>query len=216
MNLNGKSKTMEDITGVILAGGKSLRFGKNKALAEFKGERLIERVVKMIGSVFKKVIIISNTPGDYKYLGIPIYEDMIKGLGPLGGIYTGLGRMNSEAGFFVACDMPFLNTRLIRYLVSVRDNCDAVVPKVDWMFEALHSIYSKRCLPYMKEMIDLKELQIIKVLDKVSVRYVDETELRSFDPELRFFININRESELKEAEMRLEEPKNNPQSFSIV
>lgn len=205
MDMNENNKIIEGVTGVILAGGKSIRFGRNKALAEIKGERLIDRIVRMMGSVFAKIIIIANTPQEYKHLGIPIYEDIIKGLGPLGGIYTGLSYMDSEAGFFLACDMPFMNTSLIRYLVSVRGDCDAVVPRVDWMFEALHSLYSKRCLSYMKDMIDLGELQIIKVLDKISVRYVDKKELGLFDPEMRFFININRQSELMDAETLIEE-----------
>ena len=140
MNLDKKNKTIKNVTGVVLAGGKSIRFGKNKAIAEINGERLISRVVNMLGLVFEKIIIISNSPYEYRYLDVPIYEDIIKGLGPLGGIYTGLSYMDCEAGFFVACDMPFLNEHLIRHMIEIRTDYDAVIPKIDWRIEALHSL----------------------------------------------------------------------------
>jgi molybdenum cofactor guanylyltransferase len=101
---------IQGITGVILAGGKSSRFGSNKAFASMNGTQLIERVIAIMGSIFKDLIIITNDPDEYSFLGLPMYEDLIKGLGPLGGIYTGLEKIPEKTGFFVACDMPFLMT----------------------------------------------------------------------------------------------------------
>ena len=83
-----------------------------------------------MGSVFEELIIITNDPGEYSSLGLPMHEDLIKGLGPLGGIYTGLEKMPERLGFFVACDMPFLNEDLIRYITEkMDDDLDAVVPR---------------------------------------------------------------------------------------
>ena len=118
---NSTHSRFEGITGVVLAGGKSSRYGKNKALVELDGVRLIERVIGVMGSVFKHVIIITNTPHEYAYLQLPMFEDLIKGLGPIGGIYTGLEAISDDAGFFVACDMPFLNAPLVRHIVEIKD-----------------------------------------------------------------------------------------------
>jgi len=128
---NKKSSTLiKGVTGVILAGGKSSRFGANKAFAEVNGRQLIRRVTDIMGSVFEELIIITNDPGEYSSLGLPMHEDLIKGLGPLGGIYTGLEKMPERLGFFVACDMPFLNEDLIRYITEkMDDDLDAVVPR---------------------------------------------------------------------------------------
>lgn len=191
------------ITGVILAGGKSSRFGRNKALEEINGTPLIERVIGVMGSVFRNLSIITNSPEEYAYLQLPTHEDLIKGLGPLGGIYTGLETIKDETGLFVACDMPFLNQDLLRHMVHVKEDFDAVVPRIDWKIESLHAIYTKNCLPAIKELIDSGELQPIKFFPRVRVRYLDKEEIRPFDPQLRSFINVNRPNELLDAK-RLE------------
>jgi len=196
LRCNQGSASISEITGIILAGGKSTRYGRDKALVEIDGIRLIERVIRVMSSIFQRLILITNTPSEYNFLQLPIYEDLIKGLGPIGGIYTGLEAISDEAGFFVACDMPFLNANLVRHIVKVRGDFDAVVPRMGWKIEALHSLYSKRCLPVIQELIDSREYQVIKVFHKTRVRYVDEDEIRSFDPQLRSFYNVNIPQEL--------------------
>ncbi|MBW1912146.1 MAG: molybdenum cofactor guanylyltransferase [Deltaproteobacteria bacterium] len=203
-NHDRSAPLIEGVTGVVLAGGKSSRFGKNKALAEINGIPLIERVIHIMGSVFERLIISSNTPDEYSYLQLPIHEDLIKGLGPIGGIYTGLNVIEDEAAFFVACDMPFINQGLIRYIVNVKGDFDAVAPKIDWKMEALHALYKKNCLSVIKEMIDSRSYQTLKLFQKVNVRFVDEEEVRRFDPQLKSFVNVNRPDELTDM-MRSEE-----------
>ena len=187
------------ITGIVLAGGKSNRYGRNKALVEMDGIRLIERVIGVVEPIFEHLLIITNTPQDYAYLKLPMVEDLIKGLGPLGGIFTGLQTISDEAGFFVACDMPFVNAELIHHMADVMEDFDAVVPKVDWKIETLHAIYTKSCIPAIKELIDNRDYQIFNFFQKVRVRYLNENEIRGFDPELRSFFNINRPEELLNA-----------------
>jgi len=187
----------KDVTGIILAGGKSTRYGRNKALVNIDGISLIERVLRVLHDVFEHIILITNTPHEYAYLGLPMYEDLIKGLGPIGGVYTGLSVISNEAGFFVACDMPLLNQNLIKYMIHEKGHFDAVVPRVSGMVEALHAVYDKRCLPIAKRLIDSGQYQTLKIYNQVSVRYVEEAEIRSFDPDLRSFININRPQDLR-------------------
>ena len=193
-----EEQLIDGITGIILAGGKSSRFGSNKALAKFNGIPLIERVINVLGRIFKKLMIITNSPLEYSYLKIPLYQDLVKDLGPVGGIYTGLDALNDDWAFFCACDMPFINEELIRYIAGVKDGFDAVVPKVGWKIEPLHALYSKNCLPAMKELIYKKEYQTIKAFNNINVRYVDEEEIKICDPQQKTFLNVNKQDELEQ------------------
>ncbi|MBW2119793.1 MAG: molybdenum cofactor guanylyltransferase [Deltaproteobacteria bacterium] len=185
-----------DITGVILAGGKSSRYGTNKALAKINGIPLIENVIRVMGSLFQDLVLITNTPDEYAYLELPMYEDLIKGLGPIGGIYTALNSITNDAGFFVACDMPSLNPDLIRHMVGIRDDFDVVVPEIAGKVEALHALYARGCIPAVRRLIELREYQVFRFFPGVSVRHVQENELRRFDPELKSFFNVNKPDEL--------------------
>ncbi len=191
-----RQKPISDVTGVILAGGKSSRYGTNKAFVEINGTRLIDRVASVMGTIFKKVILITNCPREYSYLHLPAHEDLIQGLGPIGGIYTGLEKIRDNEGFFIACDMPFASQDLIRYIVSVKDNFDAVVPKVDWKIEPLYALYRKSCLPVLIELITSGSYQIVESFHRLNVRFIHETEIRTYDPQLRSFFNVNRPDEL--------------------
>jgi molybdopterin-guanine dinucleotide biosynthesis protein A len=189
--------SLEEVTGVILAGGKSTRYGTNKAFAEVRGVRLIERTIRVMGPVCPRLLLVTNTPAEYAYLQLPMVEDLIKGLGPLGGIYTGLEVIEDENGLFVACDMPFLREDLLRYMVTLRGDFDAVVPRIDWMVEPLHALYTKKCLPSLRKFIRSQELQILKFFQKIRVRYLEEEEIRKVDPDLKSFFNINRPEDLE-------------------
>jgi molybdopterin-guanine dinucleotide biosynthesis protein A len=204
---------VKDVTGVVLAGGKSARYGKNKALVIVDGAPLIERVIGEMEAIFQKIILITNTPNDYTYLALPIYEDLMKELGPLGGIYTGLNGIQTNAGFFVPCDMPFLNQKLIRYMVEIRNDFEVVVPRITGKLEPLCALYSKRCLPSVKRLIDAQEYQIFRFFDDVSVRFVEKEEIQRFDPELRSFFNINSPEDLNRYEVALQ--RNSKDSIHI-
>jgi len=197
MNPNEKVK---NVAGVILAGGRSSRYRENKALAKVHGVPLIERVLNVMRPIFSHLIIITNTPDEYSYLKLPMYQDIIKDLGPLGGIYTGLKVMPDNAGFFVACDMPFLNRRLIRHIVEIKADFDVVVPRISGNIEALHALYAKGCQNKIEQLINSGTYQIFRFFPEVFVRYVDKNEVRMFDPDLRSFLNINRPEELNSFE----------------
>ena len=188
--------TCSGVSGIILAGGKSSRYGCNKALVTVEGARLIERAVASMKAVFQQVILITNTPADYDFLDLPMVQDLIKGLGPIGGIYTGLETISEEAGLFVACDMPFLQEGLLRHMAAVRQDFDAVVPRMGWMIEPLHALYTKNCLPVIQAAIEAREYQIVKCFQRLRVRYLEKEELLVFDPKLLSFFNINEPKDL--------------------
>lgn len=183
---------VQRLTGVILAGGKSSRYGRNKAFVLLEGVPLIERVAAVMGAIFDRLLLVTNTPEEYAYLGIEMVGDLIRGIGPLGGIYTGLKTIEGDAGFFVACDMPYLCEPLVRRMTDLWEGYDAVVPKVDWMVEPLHALYAKGALSALEELVHSGRYQIVEMLARIRTRYVAEEILRSFDPCLRFFENVNR------------------------
>lgn len=193
---SGGAGRFRNVAAVILAGGMSRRYGTNKAFVRVDGLALIERVIRVMGSLFEDLFLITNTPAEYAHLGLPMYEDLIKGLGPIGGIYTALSSVPHNAAFFVACDMPTLNPAFIRYMVQIREGYDVVVPRVSGRVDALHALYGKSCLPFVRELIDSRNYQVFRFFHRVSVRYVEEEEIRRFDAGLRTFLNINRPEEL--------------------
>ncbi len=188
---SGHKHLCKHVTGIILAGGSSIRFGQNKAFIDIDGIRLIDRIAEKMKNIFEQVILVSNEKERYEYIGIPVIEDLIKGLGPIGGIYTGLMSISNQAGFFIACDMPFVNKQLIRYMVDVQDNHAAVVPMVADNAEPLHAIYSKSCLGTIKKLIDSNAYQIRLSYEKMPVRYIKEDEIKKFCVPSKAFSNIN-------------------------
>jgi molybdopterin-guanine dinucleotide biosynthesis protein A len=195
---NTEPKTQYNhITAVILAGGASKRYGQNKALLEISGVPLIDRIAEQMRNIFTRVILVTNQKKDFEYLGLPIVEDIIKGLGPIGGIYTGLSSITEHAGFFVACDMPLLHKGLIRYMVENIDNHAAVVPSIGEFVEPLHALYARSCLGPIKGLIDAKRYQVRLLYDYVSVRYVKEDEIRTFSSPAEIFLNINTPDEFE-------------------
>lgn len=196
------SQKTPPLTGIVLAGGRSLRYGTNKALVLLDGIPLIERVCQVLKRVSDPVIVSTNEPELFQFLGLPMVRDRIPGLGPLSGIHAGLSIMPGEAALFVACDMPNLNAELIRFMGSMRGAADAVVPRVCGLPEPLHAIYGKTCLAPVSHAIENGEHRIVSFFPDIRIRYIEEEQIRRFDPNLDVFANINRPEELRLAETR--------------
>ena len=173
--------------------------GTNKALLEFGGARLIERLVRTTRPLFREIAIIANDPETYAYLGIPIWPDRIPGKGSLGGIYTAVYHSTFPQIFCIACDMPFPNPTVIAYLRDLASGYDVVVPRTADGYQPLHAVYSKSCLPLMEAMIHANRLKIDRLFPAVRLRTVEEHELRPLDPSLLCFVNVNTQEELEAA-----------------
>lgn len=133
--------------------------------------------------------------------------DFYPGSGSLGGIYTGLTVADTFYSLVVACDMPFLNLALLRYLVSLAPGFDLVVPKVKGMLEPLHAVYSKNCLAGMGWLLSRGKLQIAELFGLVKTRYVEDEEIGKFDPKYLSFFNINSKSDLERARRLIKQIK---------
>ncbi len=136
---------MKPVTAVVLAGGQSSRFGRNKAFASYQGSTFVERTVRTLQSVFENVILVTNTQ-DYHFLNIPILQDFKAHQGPIGGIVTALSQVKTEQLFVVACDMPLLDPQIIREVVQVSSTYDAVIPVYEESQEYLMAVYSRKLL----------------------------------------------------------------------
>ncbi len=195
------------ITGIILAGGKNLRMGKNKAFLEINGERIIDRTKNLFVDLFDEVLLVTNSPLEYFDLNLRTVSDLLPG-GALGGIYTGLFHASHSHGFVAACDMPFLNQALISHLVALAPAYDLVIPKTSDGWEPLHAVYSQKCLPFMEDLLRKNNFKIFDFFSKVKKREVTTEEILPFDPHLVSFLNINTPEDLSRAKDLLLKDKN--------
>lgn len=174
--------------------------GRNKAFLKINGEVIIEKTVRLFKEIFNEVILVTNSPDEYKYLNTKIVNDIYPKSGSLIGVYSGLYYAASQYVFAAACDMPFLKKDFIEYLVKQKDGYDIVIPFSPDGQQPLHAVYSKTCLKPMEEAIKKGDLKIIDILPMLKVRRIERNEIIPFDPEFRSFFNVNTPSELKEAE----------------
>lgn len=185
------------MTGIILSGGRSSRMGENKAFIRVGGERLIDRNVRILKTVFRKIIIVASTPLDYLDQETAVVADIYPGKSALGGLYTGLFFASEEHAFVTACDMPFLNRPFLEYLNSVADGHDIVVPAPPDGLQPLHAIYSRRCLPAVRALLDRNRLKITGFYAGHRVLAIPPEVIHAFDPEGRMFMNVNTPDDLR-------------------
>jgi molybdopterin-guanine dinucleotide biosynthesis protein A len=190
-----------DISGIILAGGRSLRLGHDKILEKIGDKSLLERVVSRIDTFSENIIIVTAHERTFarlaKHPKVKTASDILPGHGSLGGIYTGLVTSSSFYNLVVAADMPFLNESLLRYMIDQAEGYDFVLPQVEGLFEPLHAIYSKNCITPIKTILEQGKRVIIELFDYVKVRYIEAKEVERFDPEHLSFFNINTREELE-------------------
>lgn len=193
-----------EISCIVLAGGRGLRFGRDKTLENFGNTSLLERVVFNLSLFDSDIIIVIATklalPQSIDYPKLRVATDIYPGKGVLGGVYTGLVASESLYNLVVAGDMPFLNQALLRYMVQLADGFDLVLPR--WsnnMVEPLHAVYSRNCLATIKNLLERGKMRLTDLLTLVKVRYVEAEEIDSFDPGHLSFFNINTEADLKTA-----------------
>jgi molybdopterin-guanine dinucleotide biosynthesis protein A len=196
---------MSNLTVAIMAGGASSRMGTDKAFVPLLGKPMIEHILDRTANLGQDTtLLITNSPHDFAYLKLPIYTDHIPGKGPLGGIYTALHHSPTNDVLAVACDMPFLNPALLRYMIGLRSedgsSFDVIVPRVNGYPQGLHAIYRTTCLQPIRETIDSGKLKLIGFYENVRVRYLDEVEYEPYTPGKRSFYNINTPEELQAAQ----------------
>lgn len=193
----------DDVTGVLLAGGNSSRMGRNKALMPLAGHRLVDRALAILRGIFDDLLIVTNSPDLYADLGVRMVPDLVVGKGALGGIHSAIYHVATPHCLVVACDMPFLNAAILRYLVEQRSGYDVVVPSVHGRPQPLHAVYGKACLQPIARRLETDLLHVVGFFPDVRVREVASEELAGFDPEGLSFRNLNTPEEFDDAAHRL-------------
>jgi len=198
----GKDKVFNAIGAAILAGGKNSRMsGSNKAFIKINGVAIIERSIRILQEIFEEIIIVTNSPEEFKSFGkeATIKTDIIKNIGPLGGIHAALSATSKKGIFFVACDMPFLHNALI--LRQLKDfekaNCECLVPRIGGSIEPLHAVYKKNLKDKINSFVkEGADYSIRAFLETIDVSYWD---LKNSRLNREIFKNLNTKEDLEKA-----------------
>lgn len=183
---------IEGITGVILAGGASRRMGRNKALLDVDGSPIIARTYRILASLFHEVIVVTNSPHDYDFLPCRKVPDIYPDYGSIAGLHSALAHSSTPRSFVTACDLPFLDPAIIRYLCEVQmADYDAVVPFSEGGQEPLHAIYASPCKDIFENAILKGERKIIDILGRMNIRQVPYDEVQRAGGRARSFLNVN-------------------------
>ena len=195
------------MTVIILAGGKSSRLGRDKALEKIGGQYLIERVIDSLSQLRDDIIIVTATPNQLSDLNVEKVLDTYPRTGAKVGLCTGINASLSFYSLVVACDLPLLNIDLLGYLLDSASGFDAVIPRIDDKIEPLHAVYSKNCIPILDEHISKGKLKISDLFNEINVRYVEVDEIERYDPQHLSLFNINSEANLKRAKAIIEKDR---------
>jgi molybdopterin-guanine dinucleotide biosynthesis protein A len=198
-------QSIADATAVVLAGGKSSRMGRSKAMLLFDGETLIVHIVRALQQMFAETIVVAAPEQELPDLPAILVRDEVAYQGPVGGIHYGLKAASGKVCFVTSCDVPFLNAALIFHLTSQMADHDVAVPYWEDRFQPLHAAYRTSVLPLLKEQLDRGELRPVYLFDKVRTRKIGEDEIRRFDPEGLSFFNMNTPDDYGRALQRWEE-----------
>ena len=191
------------VSGVALAGGQSKRLGRNKAIEKIGDQSLIERVVGKLSQVTSETVVVVAEESRATDLSLPPWvrtaADLYPGTGSLGGIFTGLSVAKGNYGVVVACDMPFLNVDLIRFMLDIVSDYDAVVPRLQGRPEPLHAVYSKNCIGPIERCLQADQLKIAIFFEQINVAYLEDDDIEAFDPNHLSFFNVNTQEDLDKA-----------------
>jgi molybdopterin-guanine dinucleotide biosynthesis protein A len=187
------------VVGCILAGGASSRMGRGKALLHVGGKPVTQRVADVMRDVFSHLVISTNTPQDFAFLGLPAVADIFPGCGPMGGIHAALSTSNADTVFVVGCDMPFLRAELLRDLLDAHPDSPIVVPWHDGRLHPLCGVYRRETLPLMEAALRNGNFKLIDFIERTGGTSVPITsDLPFYLPHL--FHNINSPEDLALAE----------------
>jgi molybdopterin-guanine dinucleotide biosynthesis protein A len=205
----------EMFTIVIQAGGESRRMGQDKALLPFLGQPLIERILKRISGLADEILVTTNNPGAFQFLGVPLYPDLVLDRGALGGLYTALRAASHPVVGIVACDMPFLNPDLLAFEREklMETKADIVIPETSSGLEPFHAVYRRStCLVPVKSALDAGKWRVDAWFYQMKLLALTSEEMRLYDPHLVSFWNVNTPEDLSHAQkmaLEIESQRNN-------
>lgn len=191
----------QGLSAIVLVGGLSRRFGRDKAAEVVDGRSLLQHVVDAVSPLANEVVVVAARGGSFPPVesDLPLrqVEDVREGTGALGGLYSGLVAASHPRAVALACDMPLISVPLLHYLLGLfTDDWDVVMPCWQGREEPLHAFYRRTCIPAVERLLDRGGRRFVDFLPEVRVRYVAQEEIERFDPEGRSFWNVNSEEDL--------------------
>ena len=177
--------------------------GQEKALLPFLGIPLIERVIARVEHLADEMLITTNAPAGFRYLGLPLFPDLIPNRGALGGLYTALSTTKHPMVAVIACDMPFVNTGILTACGEILRTtlADAAIPRTEHGLEPLHAVYRRAsCLPTVKAALDADQWRVIAWHKNALIHELSAEHFLQYDPHGLAFININTPEEFQQAE----------------
>lgn len=194
---------IEHVSGVLIAGGRSRRMGQDKRFLRVAGVSVFDHILCVMQEMFPENIVILAEPIDgLEMRGCSVAYDVVKGAGSLGGLLTGLITATRPRVFAVACDMPFLDADVVRFMSSQSPNADVVAAHLDGRFHPLHAVYSKRCVPILQAMVERQDLKIQGLFShkELQISVLTKEDFLPFSSGLRSFQNVNTPHDLASAE----------------
>jgi molybdopterin-guanine dinucleotide biosynthesis protein A len=193
--------------GIILAGGKSRRLGRDKASETLLGLTLLQRAVSALDGLVEEVVVVRSRGQELPQVAcsvpLRLVDDLRPDAGPLGGLVTGLVSTDARACLAVACDMPLLQGALLAAILSLLPGHDAVVPVAAGGPQPLCAAYSRSALPVLQKHLDAGGLRLSDAVASLDVVAAGPDLWRPLDPDGLSFINVNSEEDLRSAETRL-------------
>lgn len=190
-------------SGIILAGGRSSRLnGINKSFIQIGGKSIFERLYALYVELFEEIIVVSNNPVEYLKWDVQIVTDLFSTRSSLTGLHAGLFTVQNPFAFICACDTPFLKIELVKTILAQIDrHSQVVVPETsDGYFEPLCAVYAKTCVGPVEAQLTQKKFKISNLFNYVRTKAIAPEILRSGDPELISFFNVNTPEDLINAE----------------
>ena len=185
-------------SGIILAGGRSIRMGRDKAslpLPDDTNTTFVEHLAALLGEHCSEVMLVVRNSAQaalYEHLRLPIVTDAMPDIGPLMGLYSGLHAIQASHALVIAVDMPFVQPEMVAFLLSQpRDDTSLFVPVVNAIPQVLFAIYPRSVLPLIEERLRAGRRDPRSLLEVAPVTYIEEARLREIDPQLRSFVNMN-------------------------
>jgi molybdopterin-guanine dinucleotide biosynthesis protein A len=195
---NNLKEDKKQITAIILAGGKSSRMGKNKAMLKLGNKTLIETICDTVKPKVKNIIIITNTPQEYEFLNYPKFKDVRKKSCPLVGIYTGLLKSETFLNLVIACDLPFISSNFVEFLTENGTDHDVFAIEDEKGIEPLCAIYSKNCIPFIEKSLNDGEFRVTDFYKNVNAKIVKFESKENFYNS-KIFFNVNTPEEFEKA-----------------
>jgi molybdopterin-guanine dinucleotide biosynthesis protein A len=189
--------------GIILCGGKSTRMGSPKALLPFGPETMLQRVVRLLGTVVSPIIVVAAPQQSLPELppGVIVTRDEQEGRGPLEGLRAGLKALpaTSEVAYVTSCDVPLLAPGFVRQMMALLTDHDIAVMEIDGFPHPLSAVYRRDTLPHIEALLAEDRLRPVFLFDRVRTRRVQPAEMIAVDPELQTLRNLNTREDYLEA-----------------